>query len=96
MKVDIVLPSLNEEEALGQLIDEIKQNTTSRIVLVDGYSKDTTVQIAMEKNVQVLFQQGKGKAGAIVTAIKRLDCDYILVMDSDYSYDPKDIWKLID
>ncbi|MEM3871160.1 MAG: glycosyltransferase, partial [Nitrososphaeria archaeon] len=48
-QVTIILPTLNEEKAIGQVIEEIKQQGYTNIIVVDGYSKDKTVEVAKEK-----------------------------------------------
>jgi len=93
--VTIVIPTLNEAEAIGALIEEIKQEGYKNILVVDGYSKDGTPEIAKEKGAKVIFQHGKGKAGAIKTAIENVQTPYMLIMDGDNTYDPKDIWKFL-
>jgi glycosyltransferase involved in cell wall biosynthesis len=94
-KVTVVIPTLNEEEAIGPLIDEIKEAGYGRILVVDGYSKDGTVKIASDKGAKVVGQHGKGKTGAILVARDIVDTPYFLLMDGDYSYDPKDIDKFV-
>ena len=42
--VTVVLPTLNEEEAIGQVIHELKQAGYRNILVVDGYSTDATVK----------------------------------------------------
>lgn len=93
--VTVVLPTLNEEKAIGSVIDELLSEGYTNILVVDGYSTDDTVKIAREKGVRVVYQKGKGKAGAIKTAIEIVDTPYMLVMDADHTYDPKDIEKLL-
>ena len=94
--VTVVLPTLNEEKAIGKIIDELIEEGYKNILVVDGYSTDRTVEIAREKGAKVVYQKGKGKAGAIRTAIELVDTPYILVMDADLTYDPKDIAKLLE
>ena len=40
--VTVVLPTLNEEEAIGKVIEELKQVGYHNILVVDGYSTDRT------------------------------------------------------
>jgi glycosyltransferase involved in cell wall biosynthesis len=94
-RVTIVIPTLNEEEAIGPLIDEIKEAGYRRILVVDGYSKDKTVMIASDKGAKVVGQHSKGKTGAVLVARDIVDTPYFLLMDGDYSYDPKDIDKFV-
>lgn len=94
-QVTIVIPTLNEEEAIGLLIDELRNEGFKNILVVDGYSNDSTVKIAESKGVKVAFQHGTGKGGAIKTAIDLVDTLYMVVMDGDGTYDPKDIERLL-
>jgi glycosyltransferase involved in cell wall biosynthesis len=94
-RVTVVIPTLNEEEAIGLLIDEIKEAGYRRVLVVDGYSKDKTVMIASDKGAKVVGQHGRGKTGAVLVARDIVDTPYFLLMDGDYSYDPKDIDKFV-
>jgi len=89
--ITIVLPTLNEEEAIGQIIYELKQNGYHNILVVDGYSIDGTAKLAEANGGIVIHQHSRGKCGAIKTAIENVKTPYILVMDGDYTYDPKNI-----
>ena len=91
----IVLPTLNEESAIGSVLDEITKEGYSMILVVDGYSKDKTVEIARAKGVEVVEQHWKGKTGALKTAFEKVATPYLLVMDCDGTYDPKDISKFL-
>jgi dolichol-phosphate mannosyltransferase len=93
--ITIVIPVLNEAEAIGKVLDELRQEGYSRILVVDGYSSDATAEIAKAKGVRVVYQHGLGKAGAIKTALEYVDTPYMLVMDGDHTYDPKDIRRML-
>lgn len=92
----MVVPVLNEEKAIGMVLDELISNEYPDILVVDGYSKDNTVQIAESKGVYVVQQHGVGKTGAIKTAIDYVPTPYMLVMDGDYTYAAADIEKFLD
>jgi dolichol-phosphate mannosyltransferase len=92
----VVLPTLNEEEAIGLLIDELKQNDYSNILVVDGRSTDRTVAIAQEKGAQVIIQHGSGKRDALEKAFRSVKTEYLLVMDADMTYDPRNIISLLE
>ena len=94
-QVTVVIPVLNEEEAIGQVIDEVKQQGYRKILVIDGYSTDRTAQIAREKGAIVVQQHGAGKAGALRTAFDLVNTPYMLVMDGDHTYDPKDAEKML-
>ena len=93
--ITIVIPVLNEQEAIGQVIQQLKNEGYYRILVIDGYSTDDTVSIASKNGVRIFYQHGVGKTGAIKTAIEHVETPYLLVMDGDYTYDPKDIKNFI-
>jgi len=93
--VTVVLPVLNEENGVVAVIDEVLQNGYRNILVVDGYSTDNTAQAARQKGVVVVTQHGRGKAGAIKTAVELVSTPYILVMDGDFTYDAADIVRFL-
>jgi len=93
---------LNECEAVGKVLSTIKDVMAGyeyRVLVVDGRSIDGTDEIARSMGAEVIYQRGKGYGNALKTgffhAKKRLDADVIVMMDADYTYDPKDIPKLV-
>jgi dolichol-phosphate mannosyltransferase len=92
--VTIVVPTWNEVQAIGQVIDEITEYGYKNILVVDGYSTDGTAEAAQKKGVRVVNQTGRGKTGALATAVQYVETPYILVMDGDCTYDPSCIDKL--
>jgi len=94
-KITVVIPTLNEAEAIGRVIEEVKENDYTKILAVDGYSTDKTAEIAHSGGVKVAFQHGAGKAGAVKTAIELVNTPYMVFIDGDYTYDPSDIWRLL-
>ena len=89
--VTIVLPTLNEADAIGRVIEELRQTGFHNILVVDGYSTDGTVKTAKSNGCVVVKQHSIGKCGAIETAIENVKTAYMLIMDSDCTYDPKDV-----
>jgi len=96
-EVTVVIPTLNEEEGIGKTIDELLKLGIKReqILVVDGYSTDRTVDIARSRGVKVIFQEGRGKADAIRTAIRHVRTKYMLVIDGDYTYDPSGLVEML-
>jgi glycosyltransferase involved in cell wall biosynthesis len=101
-RIAIVIPTLNEREAVGKVLDGVKDIMAGyeyRILVVDGHSNDGTYEIAKEKGAEVIYQRGKGYGDALKTgffhARKRLDAGVIVMMDADLSYDPRDIPDLM-
>jgi dolichol-phosphate mannosyltransferase len=95
-QVTIVIPVKNEERAISLVIDELIQEGYGNILVVDGYSADKTLQIIeAKKRVKLIQQHGKGKTGAVKTAIENVTTPYMLILDGDYTYPAKDIQRLL-
>jgi glycosyltransferase involved in cell wall biosynthesis len=97
-----VIPTLNESEAVGQVVASVKQAMKGynyRVLTVDGHSTDSTDEIARNMGIDVIYQQGKGYGDALKTgffyARKRLNAEVIVMMDADLTYDPKHIPQLV-
>ncbi len=93
-EVTIVIPTWNEVEAIGKVIDELREYGYKKVLVIDGYSTDGTASVAAQRGVRVINQAGKGKTGALRTAVEYVNTPYMLVMDGDFTYDPSYIQKL--
>ena len=100
-KITILLPALNEEEAIGNVINLIPKNELEErgynveVLVVDGHSKDLTRDIASHKGAKVVLQKKEGKGDGIRTAFSIIDSDYVFMMDADDTYPPIYILKMI-
>ena len=93
--VTVVIPTLNEANSIGILIDAVRSHGYDNILVVDGFSTDKTKMIAEERNVPVVMQEGEGKSGALLTAFRSVKTEYTLLMDGNGSYDPSDLDKFL-
>ena len=94
----VVIAALNEEEGIGPTISELKKTLKHpRILVVDGKSTDRTVEIAKSMGAEVVFQDGRGKGDAFAKALEhiRLDIDYVIITDADFTYPAKYVPEMI-
>lgn len=90
--ITVILPTLNEERAVGKVIDGIKALPVKcDIVVVDGRSRDKTVGIAEAKGVRIIIEERKGKGIAVRTALSQIDTSYIVMIDADGTYPIREI-----
>jgi len=94
--ITAVIPTLNEEEGVGLVIDELKANGIENIVVVDGGSADKTRDVAAARNVAVVIQEGRGKALAVKTALNYVRTPWMLVIDGDHTYDASYIDSMLE
>ena len=95
--VTIVIPTLNEERCISQVIQKLHQIGYDDILIVDGNSHDKTVEIAKELGANILIQNGRGKGNALRQAFNHdgLNGNAVVMMDADGSMDPKEIPNLL-
>ena len=85
----VIIATLNEEEGIGPTLAELKEFLMNpRFLVVDGNSRDRTVEVAGKMGSEVLFQEGSGKGQAIAQALKHVDFDvkYVVFIDADFTY----------
>jgi len=91
-----LIPAFNEEKSIGILIDDIKQHyPKSKIIVIDNNSTDNTPKISIEKGAKLIYEKRQGKAHAIIKGFKNSDSNFIVMLDADNTYDPKDAKKLL-
>ncbi len=96
--VAIIIPTLNEEPTIGEIIDKINQlnlNLNLSILVVDGGSIDNTLDICRRKNVKFMIQKGKGKGNAMREAVDQTDVDIVVFIDGDGTYSVTEIELLL-
>lgn len=92
--ITLVIPVLNEEKTLGDVIRAARPFSDDLIV-ADGHSTDRTAEISRSMGARVIFDLRKGKGDAIRSVIPHIQRDITVFMDGDGSHDPNDIPKLV-
>lgn len=95
-EVCVLIPTLNEEGAIGEVIDGFSDLGFESILVIDGGSDDATREIAREKDTHVVVQSGSGKGQAVQEAIRLIDEPYVVMVDGDGTYDPDDVDRLLE
>ncbi|TFH27085.1 MAG: glycosyltransferase family 2 protein [Bacteroidia bacterium] len=98
LSIAVVIPALNEEKQLGEVIDAIP-DFADYIIVVDDGSTDRTVEVAEEKGAKVISHRiNRGLGAALSTGVKTvlgMDVDIMVNMDADGQFNPADIEKLV-
>ncbi|MBU1122036.1 MAG: glycosyltransferase family 2 protein [Candidatus Omnitrophica bacterium] len=100
VEVSVVIPCLNEEGAIGDCVNKIKQvfskhNISGEIVVVDNNSTDNSAAIAASCGGRVVFQPVKGYGAAYLKGLETAVGEYIIIGDGDNSYDFNEIPKIV-
>jgi dolichol-phosphate mannosyltransferase len=93
--VCILIPTLNEEATIGEIVDEFQKLGYEKILVIDGGSTDRTREIAEKKGARVVTQEGKGKGVALQQAFNLIDEEIIVLIDGDGTYLPSEVELLL-
>lgn len=100
--VSVVIPSLNEEDGIGNTIDEVPVEEIQRmgydveIIIVDGKSADRTREIAEKRGATAIVEERLGYGRAYKTGLEKARGDIIITLDADGTYPASDIPKLVE
>ena len=103
MKLSILVPVYNEETRLAHMLKQalaVDYPCEVELVVVDDGSQDGTREILArvdDARVRALtHERNRGKGAAIRTAAEQATGDYLVILDADLEYDPKDIPRLLE
>jgi len=92
----VIIPTLNEEGAIGSVIIDIP-NWVDGIIVADSGSVDKTVEIANSQGATVVHSDAGGYGAACLAGIASLPlCDIVVFLDGDYSDYPEQMERLVD
>jgi glycosyltransferase involved in cell wall biosynthesis len=98
IEVSVVMPCLNEEKSIAYCIEKAlegikKTGLNGEVVVSDNGSTDNSVRIAKSKGARVVYQPKKGYGNAYIKGFTEARGKYIVMGDSDKTYDFTDIKK---
>jgi dolichol-phosphate mannosyltransferase len=104
-RVCVILPTFNESKNIVALMHAVVEACPARydleIIVVDDDSPDGTYQLVCQtfahdpRMSAILRTHDRGLASSIRAGIDRSTADYIVVMDTDFTHDPKEIPNLL-
>ncbi|MFI7503628.1 glycosyltransferase family 2 protein [Streptomyces sp. NPDC049687] len=92
--VDVVLPCLNEAEALPWVLDRIPHGW--RALVVDNGSTDGSADIARDLGASVLHEPRRGFGAACHAGLTAATADIVCFCDCDASLDPALLMPFVD
>jgi glycosyltransferase involved in cell wall biosynthesis len=87
--IDVVLPVLNEREALPRVLGGLPRGY--RPIVVDNGSDDGSAEVAARLGATVVGEPRRGFGAACFAGLSAAEADVVCFMDCDGSLDPRDL-----
>tara|TARA_B100000963_G_C22521630_1_gene623330 strand:+ start:296 stop:976 length:681 start_codon:yes stop_codon:yes gene_type:complete len=95
-KISLIIPSKDEVESLGAVLDEIKDNNfIDEIIVVVDSETDNSINVAKKFSCKIIIQEKKGYGAAIIEGFKGAKNNFGCIYNADYSFDPKYLSDLV-
>jgi glycosyltransferase involved in cell wall biosynthesis len=92
MKISVVIPAFNEEQAIGEVVRAVPMDRIHDIVVVDNGSTDDTATQASLAGARVVFEPRPGYGSACLAGAQAAaDADVLVFLDGDRSDDPRQL-----
>ncbi len=95
--MSIVIPAMNEADAIGDVVSRLRTSAPWREVIVvdDGSSDDTAARAEVAGARVIRHPYNKGNGAAVKTGIRRATGEFILVIDADGQHAPEDACRIV-
>jgi glycosyltransferase involved in cell wall biosynthesis len=96
-RVSVIIPCLDEEEAIGSVVRAVLSHHPGEVIIVDGGSKDRTIKFAKEAGARVVEETRRGYGRAMLSGLSAADVNakFLLFLDGDGSDRPEMIPSLL-
>jgi len=96
--VGVIIPCLNEEEAIGPCVAAVLANGVGEVIVVDGQSSDHTAERAAAAGAKVIVEPARGYGRAMLAGLAHLAPTSMIVLfiDGDGSDRPDIIPALVE
>ena len=91
MNIAVVIPTLNEEQAIAQVVRDVPMNRVKQVIVVDNGSTDDTVAQAMAAGARIVQEKRRGYGAACLAGARAADADVLVFIDGDRSDDPSQL-----
>ena len=91
MKVCSIIPALNEQETIADVVRAIPRKISEEVIVVDNGSTDATAERAAAAGARVVQEPRRGYGRACAAGVNAVpsDCDIVIFLDGDGSDCPE-------
>lgn len=93
--VTLLIPTYNEVDGLKLVLPRIDRTLFDDIFIIDGGSKDGTVEYAIEQGIRIATQLRKGIGAAVIDAIATIKTDYVIEFSPDNNCIPEQLADIV-
>jgi glycosyltransferase involved in cell wall biosynthesis len=95
--VSIVIPAMNEADAIGDVVTRLRMDAAwHEILVIDDGSEDATSEQAAAAGARVVrHPYNKGNGAAVKTGIRHATGEFILIVDADGQHRPEDAQRIV-
>ncbi len=100
-QISVVIPCLNEEEAVGNVVDQAlegirRSGRPGEVVVVDNGSTDSSAVVAADHGARVISEPRRGYGSAYLAGLAAAQGDYIVMGDADETYPMQELAPFVD
>ena len=96
MRVSVIIPTHNEEQAIGRVLGDLPFDLVSEVIVVDSNSTDRTRELARKMGARVIEEPRRGYGRACLTGLENTENpDVVVFLDGDYSDRPAELPMLL-
>ncbi|MFK4297320.1 glycosyltransferase involved in cell wall biosynthesis/O-antigen/teichoic acid export membrane protein [Arthrobacter sp. GAS37] len=83
LDVSVVIPARNAANWLGECLKSVFDQNPREVIVIDGCSHDSTVQIARSYGARVISDKGRGLPAARMLGARAAHSDLVALIDAD-------------
>jgi glycosyltransferase involved in cell wall biosynthesis len=101
VQISVVIPCLNEEEAVGAVVDQAWEGIRSsgregEVIVVDNASSDRSAEVAAEHGARVVTEPRRGYGSAYLAGLADARGEYVVMGDADETYPIQELGPFVD
>jgi glycosyltransferase involved in cell wall biosynthesis len=100
-QISVVIPCLNEEEAVGRVVDQAlegirRSGRAGEVIVVDNASTDASADVASARGARVVTEKRRGYGSAYLAGLADARGEYIVMGDADETYPLQELGPFVD